>query len=309
MRKLPVGLLLLLALGWAFPVAAQVTVEVVPDRPQFLAGESISMAVRITNRSGQKLRLGTDDSWLTFSVETREGAVSVKTADMPVTEEFELAPSKRAIKRVNLEPYFAVGNPGRYLVTASVHIAEWNQDIRSQPKGFDVLEGTRLWDQNVGIPKAPGSTNAAPEVRKYVLQQVNYVGSKLRLYLRVLDETGLRVHKVTEVGPVVSFGRPQPVIDGKSHLHLLYQHGPQAFDYVVFDTEGELQKRQTYVIADKRPRLKLDDEGEVSLTGGERMESPSDFPPEEKPDDDAKPAVPPADTVPAKTNAVLPVAK
>ena len=126
------------------------------------------IAVRITNRSGQKLKLGTDDSWLTFSVETREGAIAVKTADMPVEEEFVLEPSKRAIKHIDLEPYFAVGNPGRYLVSASVHIKEWNQDIRSQPKGFDVLEGTRLWEQNVGIPKAPGSTNAVPEVRKYV---------------------------------------------------------------------------------------------------------------------------------------------
>ena len=310
MRKFSAGLPLLLALAWAFPVAAQVTVEVVFDRPQFLSGEAVTAVVKVTNRSGQKLKLGADDSWLTFSVETREGVISVRKSDVPVAGEFELEPSKRALKSVQLDPYFAVGNPGRYLVTASVHIEEWNQDVRSQPKGFDVLEGTRLWEQNVGMPKTPGATNASPEVRKYILQQVNYVGSKLRLYLRVVDEAGLRVRRVVEIGPVVSFNRPQPVIDGKSNLHLLYQHGPQVLDYTVFDPDGELLKRQTYIISGTRPRLKLDDEGNVTITGGERVEGPADFPPEEKTENDDAKADPSETGKPAaKPPSALPVAK
>ena len=126
----------------------------------------------------------------------------------------------------------------------------------------------------------------------------------------MLDENGLRLHRVDEVGPVVSFGRPQPVIDGKSNLHLLYQHGPQAFDYTIFDPEGELQKRHTYIIAEKRPRLKLDDEGNVTITGGERIESPTDFPYKETADDD-EPSPPSrqADKEPAKIDSTLPVAK
>ena len=40
------------------PVSAQVTVEVTQDQDQFLPGESMPTAVRITNRSGQSLRLG-----------------------------------------------------------------------------------------------------------------------------------------------------------------------------------------------------------------------------------------------------------
>jgi len=310
MRKLGASLVLLLAAVWSFPAAAQVTAEVVIDRPQYLSGESVPVAVRITNRSGQKLKFGSDDAWLTFTVETREGNIVVKTAELPVEGEFDLEPSKRAIKHVDIEPYFAVGTPGRYLVSATVHIKEWNQDIRTQSKGFDVLEGTRLWEQNVGIPKAPGSTNAVPEVRKYVLQQVNYIGSKLRLYLRVLDENANKPYRVYEVGPVVSFSRPQPVIDGKSNLHILYQHGPQVFDYTIFDPEGDLQQRHTYIIAEKRPRLKLDDEGNVTITGGERVEKPTDFPYAETADKgDTKAAEAKAGKEPAKIDSTLPVAK
>jgi hypothetical protein len=310
MRSLGAFLVLLLVAAGVTPAAAQVTVEVVVDRPQYLSGESLPVAVRITNRSGQKLKFGADDSWLTFSVETREGSIAVKKAHVPVAGEFDLESSKRATKYVDLEPYFAIASPGRYLVTASVHINEWNQDIRSQPKGFDVLEGTRLWEQNVGIPKAPGSTNSLPEIRKYVLQQVNYIGSKLRLYLRVLDEGGVRPYQVVEVGPVVSFARPQPVIDGKSNLHLLHQHGPQTLDYTIFNPDGDLLQRHTYVIAEKRPRLKLDDEGKVSITGGERVKSPTDFPDEETVGKSlTKSAAAGSGQEPARVHSTLPVAK
>src|ERR1035441_10179230 len=41
------------------PVSAQVTVEITQDQDQFLPAESVPTAVRITNRSGQSLHLGT----------------------------------------------------------------------------------------------------------------------------------------------------------------------------------------------------------------------------------------------------------
>ena len=53
--------------------SAQVTVDVVLDQEQFLPSESLPVAVRITNRSGQPLHLGADTNWLTFSVESVSG--------------------------------------------------------------------------------------------------------------------------------------------------------------------------------------------------------------------------------------------
>ena len=52
---------------------AQVRVEVTLDQGQFLPGETLVAAVRITNRSGQTLRLGGQPDWLTFSVESHDG--------------------------------------------------------------------------------------------------------------------------------------------------------------------------------------------------------------------------------------------
>jgi hypothetical protein len=58
--------------------SAQVSVEVSLPQHNFLPGESLVAAVRITNRSGQKLKLGAEQDWLRFDVEARDGSVVAK---------------------------------------------------------------------------------------------------------------------------------------------------------------------------------------------------------------------------------------
>lgn len=265
---------LALSLGAA---SAQVTVEVTQDQNQFLQGESLPVAVRITNRSGQALRLGGEADWLTFSIESREGDVVPKVAEAPVEGEFVLEPSKVAIKRLDLAPYFNITHTGNFGIVATAKIPEWGRDVTSRPKYFDVIEGAKLWEQEVGVPKTPGAVNSIPEVRKYTLQQANYIKSQLRLYLRVTDNYG-RTLRVFPIGPMVSFGRPEPQIDRHSNLHVLYQFGPSGFDYSVFNIDGMLIRRQTYDYVDARPRLRLDDNGEVSVVGGVRRPNATDVP-------------------------------
>src|SRR4051812_22109617 len=120
-----IGLWLALCLAALSPVSAQIRVEVLQDQDQFLQGESIPVAVRVTNRSGQTLNVGGEDNWLTFGIETTAGSLIRNTGDVPVREEFSLPSSKMATKRVDIQPYFALNRPGRYLITASVRIPEW----------------------------------------------------------------------------------------------------------------------------------------------------------------------------------------
>ena len=143
----------LLAAGW-LPVSAQVTVEVTQEQDQFLPGETMPTAVRITNRSGQDLRLGREEDWLIFSVQASGNQVVPKTGDVPVSGEFVLESSKVATKRVDLAPYFAATHTGHYSVFATVRIKDWNEEITSPPRSFDIIEGTRLWEQDIGVPSA-----------------------------------------------------------------------------------------------------------------------------------------------------------
>jgi hypothetical protein len=291
-------------IGWVSSALSQVSVELLLEQQQFLSGETIPVSVRIVNRSGRALTLGNTENWLTFSMEEREGTVVPKLGDAPVLEEFVLESGQRATKYVNLQPYFALGKPGHYGVVASVQIPGWADDVISAPKYFDIIEGTKLWEQEVGLPRAPGATNAEPELRIYTLQQANHLRGQIRLYLRVTDPGRGRLVRLQPVGKLLSFSRPEPQVDKLSQLHLLYQSGPQTFSHQVFSTEGELILRQTYDYVDKRPRLRPDDDGWVIVSGGQRRSHSSDFPPDleptKPPTDSLAPELPPATNAPAK---------
>lgn len=270
------GLLLGVWLASGCHLPAQVTVEVALDQEQFLPGEAVPAAVRITNRSGQTLRLGSDPDWLTFSVESRDGYVVLKTGEVPVVGEFDLDSSKRAIKRVDLEPYFNLIKQGRYSIIATVQVKGWNRHINSQPKSFDIIQGARIWEREIGVPAPGGATNLPPEVRKYTLEQANHLRKSLVLYVRVTDNSG-KINQVFPIGPMLSFGQPDPQVDRVNNLHVLYQNGPHSFNYTVVNPEGEVIIRQMFDYT-TRPRLHADTNGNVTVTGGTPRATPNDLP-------------------------------
>ena len=115
---------------------AQVTVDIVLDQEQYLRDESLPVKVRITNRSGRALKLGATADWLNFTVENREGHNVARLGDLPVKEEFTVESSMVATRTVDIAPFFNVGMPGRYTVSAEMKIPEWSQQISSKPRNF-----------------------------------------------------------------------------------------------------------------------------------------------------------------------------
>lgn len=286
-------------LGLICACSAQVTVEVTQEQQQFLQGEAIHVAVRITNRSGQTLHLGDEEDWLKLDIEAREGSIVSKTGDVPVKGSFDLESSSVAIKRLDLAPYFAPMQPGHYGITATVHIKDWNRDILSPPKFFDIIEGAKLWEQEVGVPPETPGASTSPEVRKYILQQANYLKGQIRLYLRVTDSYG-KTYRVFPIGQMISFGRPEAQVDKFCHLHVLYQNGPSLFSYTVYDLDGSLLARQSFDYEATRPKLRMDEDGIVFVFGGVRRITLNDVPPASE--DTLQPAARTND-LPAATNA------
>ena len=267
--------LLWAALAWQ--VGAQITVEIELDQQQFLPGEPLPIAVRITNLSGQTLRLGEDNEWLNVSVEGQDNRVVRRLGELPVYGPFTLESSQRATRRLDLAPYFELTRQGRYRMQATVRIAAWDREFLSPPVGFDIITGARLWEREFGVP---GSDPGAPPVlRKYILQEANYLKRNLRLYLRITDPAETQIIRVVPLGAVVSFGLPQPQLDSENNLHLLFQNGRTTCLYYVIRPDGEIVVRQTYEIAGSRPRLSFDSSGRVTVVGGLRRYSPTDIPP------------------------------
>ncbi|MEO6183731.1 MAG: hypothetical protein ABIP71_11660 [Verrucomicrobiota bacterium] len=244
-----------------------VRVDLTLDQEQFLANEEVRIAVRITNRSGQELHLGKDADWITFTVDGKDHYVVSQLGDVPVQGEFSLASSKTGTKRVNLTPYFDFRQMGRYQVTASVKIPQWNKEITSSPISFDIIKGTKLLEFDFGVPIKKGDANAQPETRKYILQQAIYL-NQMRLYLRLTDANDAVVFRVFPIAPMVSFSRPEAQVDGLSNLHVLHQTGAKSFNYSVIDPDGELVTRQTYDYTATRPILRPGGDGKISVIGG-----------------------------------------
>ena len=281
-----------LALLTFFRASAQVSVEVATEQDQFLPSETVPVAVRITNRSGQLLHLGADANWLTFDVESADGFIVVKNAEVPVTGEFDVDSSQMATKHVDLKPYFNLTRPGRYSVIATVRIKDWGAEMASPAKSFDVISGAKLWSQDFGIPAPVGVTNSAPEVRKYTLEQANYLSSQLRLYVEVSDESEAHVFNVVSIGKMVEFSDPEEQLDRFSNLHVLWQSGASFFTYAVVNPDGGLAKQEIYDYVTTRPHLNMSDDGTVTVVGGVRrsilkelpiVKSPNELPAPMKP--------------------------
>ncbi len=270
------GLFLGILFASAGSLTAQVTAELTLEQEQFLPGESMSLATRITNLSGQSLKFGRDEGWLTFQVE-RNGLIVAKTGEVPISSDLTLATSKRAIVHSDIAPYFNMVTPGHYTVSATIRIKNWDQQITTKPVGFDIITGAKLWEREFGVPRKGSATDASPEVRRYSLQQANYLHKQLRLYFQLTDESG-KLNKVLAIGPMLSFGQPDAEVDRLSHLHVLYQNGPRSFSYTVFNPDGEMVVRHTYDFT-SRPRLKADDQGNFAIVGGTRRITAGDLPP------------------------------
>ena len=252
---------------------AQVTVDIVLDQEQYLRDESMPVKVRITNRSGRPLKLGGTANWLNFTVENREGHNVERFGELPVKEEFTVESSMVATRTVDITPFFNIGLPGRYTVSAEMKIPEWNHEVRSQSRNFSISHGRPLWEQTVGLP---GTGSAVPELRKYVLQQANV--KHLTLYVRVTDENEHKTFKLLPVGQMVSFSTPEPQVDKESNLHLLFQSGARSFVYAVVTPAGEMILRQRHDYAATKPTLRISGDGRIGVGGGQRFFSRDDVP-------------------------------
>lgn len=259
-------------------VAQSVSVELFFDQQYFLPNEALVVKVRVTNYSGQTLYLGKDDDWLSFSIEGRKDHIVSRLAPVAAAGEYTLESSRTGTKAVDLAPHFDLSRPGHYKVTASVKIPQWQQVVQSEPKGFDIITGSKLWEQEFGIPQSERPATERPEMRRYTLVQMSQQ-KQIMLYFRLSDATDTKVFRIYPIGPMVSFSKPDPQLDKFSNLHILYQISAKTFSYSVINPDGLLIARETYDYAETRPKLRADEIGRITVAGGVRRITSSDVPP------------------------------
>ena len=256
-----------------------VTAELQLDQDQFLPDEDVPVKVRIVNRSGQPVVLGTDKQWITFDVIGEHEYVVPKLGEMQVLSPFTLLSGQAVTREFNPTPYFGYRRTGRYRLGAIIKLPQWKQEIACKQVAFTITEGlplTDLGDLSVGVPPPPGATNAAPEVRRYSLMKVSSL-DQMKLYFRLTDDRG-RTLRVYPLARTVGFGRPEVQLDSANNLHVLFQTGAHILTYVVIDANGAMLARQFHEFTQTRPALRHSDDGRVYVGGGRRVLTLNDIP-------------------------------
>jgi hypothetical protein len=281
--------------------AAQVSVEIKLDQEQYLPNEPLIAHVKVRNDSGQTLHLAEADNWITFIVEGTEDIRYVRQRKLPVVKDkpFDLESSKTASVNIDLAPCYEITKTGRYKITATVSVPAFNEKFASPAKAFLIGSGSPLWEQAFGVPPevAPAGADGKPEVRKYKLVQTN-PGSDAKLFCRLTDQLSQDI-RVIQVGPLVSFSRPEPQLDRWNNLHVLYQIGARTFLYTMINPDGMVVARERHDQTDTRPALHYNDEGRISVHGGARRYTRDDLPPVEPGLLTASAVVDPVETAPA----------
>ncbi|MBI1842130.1 MAG: hypothetical protein HYR88_14935, partial [Verrucomicrobia bacterium] len=254
----------LLALGIPILGCAQVQVDIQLDQHRFLRDERLPVNVRVTNRSGRPLKIGQTPDWLSFSVETKEGKVVSAIRDIEAGGQFQLDPADSVSKAIDITEGFDLSQPGTYRVSAAAKFGEIEFVGMSASVLFEIVRGTQLWEEVCGAPE----TNGAPRWVRYSLLHANHT-RPLQLYARIADEADAGWARVFSIGNTVSFATPEKIIDPVSRLHVLFQSSPRGFDYVRITPRGALEEKRVYeILGSSRPRLKMNEEGQVVVVGG-----------------------------------------
>lgn len=261
-------------LAWVPGMTAQVSVELLLDQEQFLPQESLPMGVRIVNQSGKTLSFGTNTEWLRFSVEYSGGGNIGQYAPLNQSDPFTLPTAKRATRVVDLAASYELTKPGRYKVTVTADIPGWDQVLTSTAKTFQIVNGSRIWDQEFGLPSSDSANNQVT-ARKYVLEKMITM-KESRLYVRLTNLQESECYRVYQLCPMVSFAQPETQIDKDSNLHVLCQTGAKIFKYFVINPNCEVAKRLSYEYTGSRPTLTRDGDGGFRIAGGRPKASKDD---------------------------------
>lgn len=256
---------LIVALLWSgvWGAWSQVSVDIQLEQQQYLRNETLPVLVRISNLSGQPIRIGEIKDWLTFNVQNREGKIVTPTQDIVPGGQFELDSASSVTKIIDLSLGYDFNAPGGYRVSAMAHFPQLKLDVSSRTLTFDIVRGATMWEEVCGVPL----TNRPPDSVRFSLVQA-YNLKQLKLYVRTAEDPEGPFVRVIPLGSIVSFAQPERAIDRYSVLHVLYQSGPRDFEYCQVSCRGSLILRASYSVGAKKPHLTVNEDGAVRIVGG-----------------------------------------
>ncbi|MGD1020770.1 MAG: hypothetical protein ABSA12_15765 [Verrucomicrobiia bacterium] len=268
MRRLIALVFLAALLAAPSGVRAQISVQVKMDRDTLIVFESIPAVVTIRNFSGRTIELANqgETHWLNFLITDEAGATLSPVGDTFATEPVRIEPGRTQSISVNLLPHFDLRQRGVFTARAAVEADGIH--VVSAPVNFTIINGREIWRQTVGLPVAEGETNQQYRTYSLLLRRSSYDEV---LYAGVQDEPHDLVYGMIPLGNFIALGNPTAKVDGSGHLHVLYRSGPRSISYDEIDPDANIVKRLIYSDVMSTPQLVAQDDGVVTVQGGEQV--------------------------------------
>ena len=257
------GILLALLAGEAH---AQVRVDISFKRKLYVLYEPIIATVTINNLSGRPLLLDNSgtDRWFGFNIEDADGRIVPPINPDYSLDRAAMGPGEKLSRAVNLTPLFPLRDFGLYRVKATVFVPEFKRYFSSPPLGIEITDGRQIWQEVVGVPGAEGQ----PALRTITLLSHKRSRST-ELYVRIEDRENGKIFAMHRLGPFLSFGRPDVLLDTRNEIHILQNSRPKQFLYTHLGLQGEVLAQSAYMeVGKSRPALGKRADGSVAVAGG-----------------------------------------
>lgn len=245
---------------------AQVQVDLKFKRLQYIAYESVTATVSITNLAGRDIELHDADgqSWLGFEITGNEGQSIAPIGAVSAQPPLKIEAGQRVTRQIDLTPLYAVHDFGTYHARMHVYFADLRKFFYSGTRVFEVTDARPIWQQTVGVP---ANGVGSGDVRTYSLL-TNRFPDHTSLYVRVQDKDSGIVYATYSLGRIIAFEQPQAEIDRSNRLHVLHCTAPRAWAYSRIGLNGELLAHSSLMETKSRPRLVRAASGDVAVRGG-----------------------------------------
>lgn len=246
--------------------SAQVRVDISFKRKLYVLYEPLIATVTINNLSGRPLLLADSEHhrWFGFTIEAADGRLIP-----PINPDYSLAPAavgpgEKLSRAVNLTPLFPLDEFGLYRVKATVYAPSFGQYFSSPPLALEITDGRAIWQEVVGVPGDSGR----PELRTITLLS-HKLSRSTRLYVRIEDKERGKIYATHQLGPFLTFGTPEVMLDVRNEIHILQNSAPKQFLYTHLGLQGEVLGQQAYREAGSRPNLVKQQGGTIAVVGGQ----------------------------------------
>lgn len=236
-------------------------------RANFMAQESITATVQITNRTGATAVLGGPGraDWLSFEMTTSEGA-SLAQMDVDGSDILQVPSGGTVQQKIVVTNAYAPDDMGNYAIKARIRDSKTGDVYESDRVRFSIIENKPMWVRSFGVPEGFKDAGAP---RRYALHVFRDYDST-SLYVRLIDDkTNVKLNTF-RLGPLSMIYDPQITLDTKNNLHVLFMAQAHIFAYATISPDGKLVKLSYYNDEKKgRPILQQTEKGTIQVAGGE----------------------------------------